>query len=161
MMLVANLGNLTRSSAVYQAQCDAPLQVGHRRCGCRSRRHVDHLRIKRCVSHGRVVLIVTLLPWPIPQCLKKRAPAQSVSLTSRNWRPARWPFQQRRGNRRLQATPPGCPRQVLLAQVRDCARCPFGRRLAPPCSVHGHVVDMYRPRQSGPASWQNACGRSS
>ena len=28
---------LTRSSAVHQAQCDTPLQVGHRKCGCRSR----------------------------------------------------------------------------------------------------------------------------
>ena len=35
---------LTRSSAVHQAQCDAPLQVGHWRFGCRSRRHVDQLR---------------------------------------------------------------------------------------------------------------------
>ena len=32
-------------------------------------------------------------------------------------------------------------RQVLLAEVRDCARCPFGRRLAPPCLVHGQAVE--------------------
>ena len=40
-----------------------------------------------------------------------------------------------------QATPSCRPRQVLLAEVRDCARCPFGRRLAPPCLVHGQPVE--------------------
>ena len=40
-----------------------------------------------------------------------------------------------------QATPSCRPRQVLLAEVRDCARCPFGRRLAPPCLVHGQAVE--------------------
>ena len=40
-----------------------------------------------------------------------------------------------------EATPPSCPRLLLLAQVRDCKRCPFGRRPAPPCFVHDHVVE--------------------
>ena len=40
-----------------------------------------------------------------------------------------------------QATPSCRPRQVLLAEVRDCARCPFGRRLAPPCLVHAQAVE--------------------
>ena len=48
-----------------------------------------------------------------------------------------------------QATPPGCPRRVLLAQVRDCARCPFGRRLAPPCFVHDHVVEFTVEERAG------------
>ena len=40
-----------------------------------------------------------------------------------------------------QALPSSCPRLVLLAQVRGCARCPFGRRLAPPCFVHGQAFE--------------------
>ena len=31
-----------------------------------------------------------------------------------------------------QWTPPSCPSLVLVAEVRDCASCPIGRRLAPP-----------------------------
>ena len=42
---------------------------------------------------------------------------------------------------RSRATPSCRPRQVLLAEVRDCAKCPFGRRLAPPCLVHGQAVE--------------------
>ena len=40
-----------------------------------------------------------------------------------------------------QATPTSRPRLVLLAKVRDCARCPLGRRLAPPCFVHGQAFE--------------------
>ena len=48
-----------RGPAPYtKRHCDALLQVGHRRCGCRSRGHVDHLRFWRRVWHGRDVLIV-------------------------------------------------------------------------------------------------------
>ena len=46
------------SSAVLEAQSDAPLQVRHRGCGCRSWRHTDDLRLRRRVWHGRVVLVV-------------------------------------------------------------------------------------------------------
>ena len=38
------LGVLTRSSAVQQTQCDAPVQVGHRRCGGPRWRPVSQLR---------------------------------------------------------------------------------------------------------------------
>ena len=38
-----------------------------------------------------------------------------------------------------QAMPSSCPRLVLVAQVHGCTRCPFGRRLAPPCFVHGQA----------------------
>ena len=48
----------TRSSTLYEAQCDAPLQAGHRRRGCRSWRHVNQLRLKRCAWHERVVFVV-------------------------------------------------------------------------------------------------------
>ena len=44
-IFLGRVGASTRSSAVHQAQCDAPLQVGHRRCGCRTRRHVNQLRL--------------------------------------------------------------------------------------------------------------------
>ena len=31
--------------------------------------------------------------------------------------------------------------QALLSSLRDCASCPFGRRLAPPCFVHGQAFE--------------------
>ena len=40
-----------------------------------------------------------------------------------------------------QATPPSCPSLALVQEVSDCARCPLGRRLAPPCFVHGQAVE--------------------
>ena len=40
-----------------------------------------------------------------------------------------------------QVMPSSCPRLVLLAQVRGCTRCSFGRRLAPPCFVHGQAFE--------------------
>ena len=40
-----------------------------------------------------------------------------------------------------QAMPCSCPRLVLVAGVRDCASCPIGRRLAPPCLVHGQAFE--------------------
>ena len=40
-----------------------------------------------------------------------------------------------------QAMPSSCPRLVLVAEVRDCASCPFGRRLAPPCFVHAQAFE--------------------
>ena len=40
-----------------------------------------------------------------------------------------------------QAMPSSCPRLVLVAQVRGCASCPFGRRLAPPCFVRGQAFE--------------------
>ena len=43
---------------VRQAECDAPLQVGLRRRGCQSQRHVDDLRFGWRVRHGHVVVII-------------------------------------------------------------------------------------------------------
>ena len=40
-----------------------------------------------------------------------------------------------------QRTPPSCPSLVLVADVRDCASCPLGRRLAPPRFVHGQSFE--------------------
>ena len=40
-----------------------------------------------------------------------------------------------------QAMLSSCPRLVLVAQVRGCTRCPFGRRSAPPCLVHGQAFE--------------------
>ena len=40
-----------------------------------------------------------------------------------------------------QWTPPSCPSLVLVAEVRDCASFPFGRRPAPPCFVHGQAFE--------------------
>ena len=40
-----------------------------------------------------------------------------------------------------QATPSRAPDLVLAQEVCDCARCPLGRRLAPPCFVHGQAFE--------------------
>ena len=40
-----------------------------------------------------------------------------------------------------QATPPSRPHLVFVAEVRDCASRPLGRRLAPPCFVHGQAFE--------------------
>ena len=40
-----------------------------------------------------------------------------------------------------QATPTSRPRLDFVAEVLHCAGCPFGRRLAPPCLVHGQAVE--------------------
>ena len=40
-----------------------------------------------------------------------------------------------------QTTPSSRPRLVFVAEVRDCASCPFGRRLALPCFVHGQASE--------------------
>ena len=42
-----------------------------------------------------------------------------------------------------------CPRLVLVAEVRDCASCPSGRRLAPPCHVHGQAVEGAVKEEAG------------
>ena len=41
-----------------------------------------------------------------------------------------------------QPTPTRRPRLVFVAEVRDCASCPFGRRLSSPCLVHDHIVEL-------------------
>ena len=40
-----------------------------------------------------------------------------------------------------QATPTSRPHLVGVQEVLHCAGCPFGRRLAPPCFVHGQVFE--------------------
>ena len=40
-----------------------------------------------------------------------------------------------------QATPTSRPTPGFVAEVRDCASRPFGRRLAPPCFVHGQAFE--------------------
>ena len=42
--------------AIHEPQSDAAFQVRHARCGCRSGWHVNQLRLRRRVWHGRVVL---------------------------------------------------------------------------------------------------------
>ena len=58
MMVVHFCFDSARSSAVHEAQSDAPLQVRHPRCRRRSWRHVNQLRHRRRVWHGRVVFVV-------------------------------------------------------------------------------------------------------
>ena len=56
------------SSAVPEAQSDAPLQVGHRRCRRRSWRHVNQLRLKVVrLAWARRLRRLTLLPRPMPR----------------------------------------------------------------------------------------------
>ena len=40
-----------------------------------------------------------------------------------------------------QATPTSRPHLVGVAEVLHCAGCPFSRRLAPPCFIHGQAVE--------------------
>ena len=66
-----------RSNAVHQAQCDAAVQVRHRTCRRRSRWHVNQLRLRRLVwQWARRPRRLTPPPWPSPQGLLERAPAQ-------------------------------------------------------------------------------------
>ena len=79
---------------------------------------------------------LTPLPWPSPRGLRERAPARCA------WRKCRGlcdGFFEVGIAVGTQRTPPSCPSLVLVAEVRDCASCPFGRRLAPPCFVHGQA----------------------
>ena len=74
-----------------------------------------------------------------------RAGGMSISSGSgASWRRARHgrgmprPPSRHRGSRRhrVRASDSSRPRLVLVVDVRDCASCPFGRRLSPPCLVH-------------------------
>ena len=148
MMMVVNFcQDSSWSGAVYEAQSDAPLQVGHARCRRRGWWHVDDLRLGRRVWHGRVVLAVIV-------GLFCHRPYQRT-LFSRFWRDVlgeELAFGVEfggvcDGSVELvvavcsQATPSSRPRLVLLAEVHRCAGCPFGRRLAPQCLVHGQAVE--------------------
>ena len=136
------------SGAVHEAQSDAPLQVGHARCGCRSWWHVNQLRLRlrrRRVWHGRVVLVVRRLchgpvHWVLWSGLRHDVLGEELIVGV-----------ERRGLRHgiaeiavavgTQATPTRSPDPVLAQEVRDCAGCPFCRRLAPPRFVHGQGVE--------------------
>ena len=102
MMVVHFCKDPAWSSAIYQAQCDATLQAGHRRCRCRSWRHGDQLKFRRCwhVRNRRIVFVVRLF---------RHGPAHGVfgsglwldlSREQRAKREARWPLQRPRGIRR-------------------------------------------------------------
>ena len=87
---------------------------------------------------------LTPLPILILQGLRGRAPARSAWRRAHRGRGVpRPPSRHRRTGRRCarKRCHPVVHGLVPLAQVRDCARCPFGRRLAPPCFVHDHVVE--------------------
>ena len=109
------------------------LQVEHRRCGCRSWRHVDQLKVRghRHALECRLRHRLTLLPWSIPG----NSPSASSGVmclaksSSRAWRGAASVTASREivvavGT---QPTPTDRPRLVFVAEVRDCASCPFGR----------------------------------
>ena len=145
----------TWSGAVHEAQCDAALQIGHGRCRRRSRRHVNELRLGRRVWHGRVVRAVIV-------GLFCHRPYRRT-LLSRFWRDMlgeELAFGVEFGGVcdgsfelvvavRSQATPASRPRPVHLTKVRDCASCPLGRRLAPPCLVHGQAFVKDRAGKRG------------
>ena len=64
---------------------------------------------------------------------------------ARQWRAARWPLQRPRGSLcrcgRASDANQSSTTGFFVAEVRDCGSCPFGRRLAPPCSVHDDVAE--------------------
>ena len=76
------------------------------------------------------------LPWPSPLGLRERAPARCAWRKAHHGRGA--PAASADGFFEVgiavgtQATPPSCPSLALVQEVSDCARCPLGRRLAPP-----------------------------
>ena len=136
------------SGAVHEAQSDAPLQVGHARRGCRSWWHVNQLRLKlrrRRVWHGRVVIVVRRLchgpvHWVLWSGLRHDVLGEELIVGV-----------ERRGLFNglvelgvaacAQAMPSSCPRLVGVQEIFHCAGCPFGRRLAPPCFVHGQAIE--------------------
>ena len=132
---------LTRSSAAYQTQCDEPLQVGHRRCGCWSWRQVDQLKFGGIGMQWSAVFVIVRL-----FC---RGPYRRT-LLSQLWRDVLGEEfiagMECRGLRHgiteivvavgMQPTPLSRPSLVLVAEVRDCTCRSFRRRLAPPCLVH-------------------------
>ena len=85
------------------------------------------------------------LPWPSPtgstgagsgsMCLANNAPATCSPLASFNGLAE---FGVVLG---AQLAPTSRPHLVGVAEVLHCAGCPFGRRLAPPCFVHGQAVE--------------------
>ena len=133
--------------AIHEPQSDAALQVRHARCGCRSGWHVNQLRLRRRVWHGRVVLAFVVGLF----CHRPHR----RTLLSRFWHDVLGEELivgvERRGlfdcipesavAVGAQATPTSRPHLVGVAEVRDCARCPFSRRLAPPWLVHGQAFE--------------------
>ena len=113
----------TRSSTVYQAQCDAPLQAGHRMP-----------ELPACQS---APARVARLAWArhSPRGLLERALARFLSRTTRQWRPARWPLQQPRENRR---------RCVRAINAIPCSR---------PCSLSERAPILPMTVAHMPCSW--------
>ena len=134
---------LTWSSAVHQAQCDAPLQVGHRRCRRRSWRHVNQQRFRR-VWHGVIFVVRRLCHGPFHGLfgsglrLDVLREELIVGVECRGFRHGIAAIAVAVGT---QATPTARPHTVLVAEVRDCASRPFGRRLAPPRLVHDQAFE--------------------
>ena len=93
------------------------------------------------LARARRLRHLTLLPWSVPQSLRERVLVRSVSRTSRQRFSLRNSLAEIVVAVGTHATPTSFPRLDLLAQVRDCASRPFGRRLAPPCFVHGQVFE--------------------
>ena len=147
MQVVIFSASSTRSSAVHQAQCDAPLQVGHRKCGCWRWRLVSQLRFRRCwrVKHGRVVFVDRhFRHGPFHGVFKNKLWFDVLCeelVVGVECRGLRHGIADLAVAACAQVMPSSCPHLVLLAQVRDSARCPSGQRLAPPCFVHAHVVE--------------------
>ena len=135
------------SGAVHEAQTDAALQVRHARCGCRSWWHVNQLRLRlrrRRVWHGRVVIVGLFCHGPYRRTLFSRFWHDVLGEELIVGVERRGLFDCIAENAvavGAQATPTSRPHLVGVAEVRDCARCPFGRRLAPPCFVHGQAIE--------------------
>ena len=105
----------------------------------RSWRHVNQLRFRR-VWHGRVVFVVSRLchgPFHgvFGSGLRLDVPGEEL-IVGVECRGLCDGLAELGVAACAQAMPSSCPRLVLVAEVRDCASCPFGRRLAPPCFVH-------------------------
>ena len=157
------MGASTRSGAEDQAQRDAPLQVGNRRCGCRSRSHSDQLRFVGIGMRWRAVLVIVRFFCHGPY---QRA------LLSLLWREEFIAGMECRCLRHgiaevvvavgTQQTPTSRPRLIFAAEVRGGARnLPILPKtvVATPCSSRCRRTS--RQAQSGPALRSPAPGCSS
>ena len=136
---------LTRCSAVYQTQCDAPLQSW-----------TSEVRMPQQEASRSAQFVGMGMRWSAVFVIVRffcHSPYRRT-LLSRLWFDL---FREHVASGvqlvglftslaelvvavGAQATPTSRPGLFFVAEVRGCASCPFGRRLSSPCPVHDHVV---------------------
>ena len=127
------LGDNRRGPAhVNHVHCDAALQVRHRACRRRS--------LAACQSAPAQAARLAPVHRVFWSGLRLDVPGEEI-VAGMECRSLLGGFFKVGIAVGTQATPSSRPRPFLVAEVRDCAKCSVGRRLAPPCLVHGQVVE--------------------